>query len=79
MGLIESGRLGARLRNRLHTWYWRARYFWYDTEGGAHARGGLIVVFALVALLDIIKLSITAYRIHAAQQPQTVEPRQWLV
>lgn len=64
MGLMRT------LKGKAHTAYWRGRYFWYDTEGGAYARGGLIVVFALVALLDIVKLSITAYRVHSGQQPQ---------
>lgn len=60
MGLIVSGRLGERLRARIDTLYWRARYWWMDTEGGAQAKLAGFGITSLIVVLDLIKVSIAA-------------------
>lgn len=64
MGMMD------RPMGKAHTWYWRARFWWYDTESGAYAKAGILVVAAIAGVLDIVKLSVTAYRVHTEQQPQ---------
>lgn len=74
MGLIATGRLRERLRLRCDTWYWRARYWWMDTDGGATARAGLLVCMALVVVLDIMHMALAARdaALHPHQPQQAV-------
>lgn len=60
MGLIVSGRLGERARQRLHTWYWRLRYWWMDTPGGHGAQIGVACLAAFVSIVQFIRLGVAA-------------------
>jgi heme/copper-type cytochrome/quinol oxidase subunit 2 len=59
-----------RLPRRLDTWYWRARYWWMDTEQGATAHVVTFVLCALVTVAQVARLAATA--LHPAPQQQAV-------
>lgn len=62
MGLIASNRF-ARVRARLDTWYWRARYWWFDTEAGARFRVVLYVSALLIVCTQLVRMVHAAVRI----------------
>ena len=52
----------ARAGKKLYAWSWRARYWWMDTDSGAHARVGGFCLSTLVVLLQLMRMSIEALR-----------------
>jgi hypothetical protein len=71
MGLIE---LAARAHIRLDTWSWRARYFWFDTEGGAHANAGMRVCLWMLVIVSLVRNMLAArdYALHPERQQEAV-------
>lgn len=55
MGLIERAIAGTRI----HVWYWRARYWWMDTDTGAQAHVLVFCVAVLVTIIELIKMFTT--------------------
>ena len=54
MGLIDSVR-------RLHyVWSWRARYWWLDTRGGERAHLAVMAMFALVFVVQLLRMFVAA-------------------
>lgn len=75
MALIERTRLGERLRARLDDAQWRVRYWWLDTESGAHAHVGAFVVACLVLVYQLFKIALRVM----LPPPAPVEPQQAIV
>ena len=71
--------MGLTYRNRIaqcaHVWYWRARYWWMDTEAGAQTHVVAFCVAVLVTIVELIKMFTTV--------PAPAEPvkavYQWVV
>lgn len=59
MGLIVSGRIGERVRMCLDNAYWRARYWWFDTESGAFGHSAVFVISCLVVVFQTARLALT--------------------
>jgi hypothetical protein len=62
--------LTATLRRKADTWYWRARYWWFDTEGGAWARSSAVVLSALVVIAQTVRLAMGARAPERVDHPQ---------
>ena len=60
MGLIVSGRTGERLRKQMRVLYWRLRFWWMDTEGGADARVAGFCLALAVAVAHVARMSMEA-------------------
>lgn len=43
--------LKLKLRRKAHTLYWRGRYWYFDTKGGAYAQAGGLILIS-VALIE---------------------------
>lgn len=61
MGLIDYARRKAGI------WYWRARYWWMDTDSGREAR---VVAFAALLLLSAVAIVRTALQPVPPAEPQ---------
>lgn len=53
--------LTGYLLGKGNTLYWRLRYWWYDTEGGAHARAAAFVLSCLVLVGQTVRLMLAAW------------------
>lgn len=61
--------LKARIDHRLGVWHWRLRYWWLDTESGAHAHIWAFCMALLVLALQLVRMAIAAlHPAPAAQQ-----------
>lgn len=60
MAMIERTRLGERLRARYDDAVWRLRYWWLDTESGAHAHVTAFVAALLVLVYQVFKMALVA-------------------
>jgi hypothetical protein len=49
MGLIRT------LQRKADTLYWRLRYWWFDTQGGAYARAGGLVLISLAMVEQSVR------------------------
>jgi hypothetical protein len=54
MGLMSA------LRRKAHTLYWRLRYWWFDTEGGAWGRAGALVLGCIAVIVQSVRVAIAA-------------------
>lgn len=64
------GSLIRRLPRRLDTWYWRARYWWMDTEQGITAR---VCAFVLCVLLTVAQMArLGAAALHPPAQQHAI-------
>lgn len=70
MALIERTRLGERLYARYDDARWRLRYWWLDTESGAHAHVGAFVAALLVLVYQVFKMALVAVLPPAAGAPE---------
>lgn len=61
MGLIPI------LRRKADTAYWRLRYWWFDTESGAHARALALVVSCLVVVVQTARFVTAPHDAASAQ------------
>ena len=52
--------LRARARHRAFVWYWKARYWWMDSEHGTWARVGLQALLVVVSLDQMIRGTVAA-------------------
>lgn len=52
MGLIK------RYRRLHYVWSWRVRYWWLDTRQGEIAHRAVMVVFALIAVAQVLRMTI---------------------
>ena len=52
--------LRARASHRANVWYWRARYWWMDTEDGQQSRTALLCLSVLVVIIQLIKMFVAA-------------------
>lgn len=48
------------LNHRINVWYWRARYWWMDTEDGQHTHVAAFCVAVLIVVIQIIRMGIAA-------------------
>lgn len=62
MGVIPAVRCSERLRRARYVVGWRLRYWWMDTEGGAKTRATVLVLAALAALLQLVRMAVEAVR-----------------
>ena len=69
--------LNVMIGHRLHVWSWRIRYWWLDTESGAHAQVMGFCLGALVVLVQTIKIVLAS--LLAAHAPHPHEPQKAVV
>ena len=43
------------IRRKANTLYWRLRYWWYDTQGGAYARAGGMVMVSIALIEESVR------------------------
>lgn len=60
MGLIKHSRLRDRIAYKCDTWYWRARYWWMDTRGGAEAHVVAFCLALFVVIAQLVRMSVAA-------------------
>lgn len=77
MGVIESGRVGERLRKRCSVLHFRLRYWWLDTETGADARLAFFCLALLVCVAHFATLAVQATQLDAGGQVRA--PYWWVV
>ena len=73
------GRLSIRDRvsHRANVWYWRVRYFWFDTENGAWTRAGIIGALVLLSISQMIGAAVNVYTLATTDEP--VKAYVWVV
>jgi hypothetical protein len=54
MGLMRT------LRRKGDTLYWRLRYWWFDTQNGAYARAGALVLVSIALIEESVRAVIVA-------------------
>lgn len=69
--------LRARARHRAYVWYWRARYWWMDSEQGTWARVGLQGLLVVIALDQMIRGTVGMLAPHDPSEP--VKAYVWVV
>lgn len=76
--MISHVRINKRIRVVLDNGYWRARYWWFDTEGGAYAHSAVFVISCLVVIFQTAR-----FAVHATLPPPPGEPQKaiywWVV
>lgn len=52
--------LMPRIRRLRYVWGWRLRYWWLDTESGAHAHALVFCLAVLTVIMQMIRMAIRA-------------------
>lgn len=65
MGVIVRNRLYERLDDVR----WRIRYWWMDTDAGNRTRVACICLAALVAIVQVIRVTVATVLPHATDEP----------
>lgn len=78
MAVIKPNRLSERLYARYDDARWRLRYWWLDTDSGAHAHVGAFVAALLVLAYQVFKMALVAVLPPPADAPHTM-PVWWVV
>ena len=60
MGLI------AAIRRAGYTWYWRARHWYMDTQGGREAKVALFVLGCCAVVVQVTRMTVSALSAPAA-------------
>lgn len=68
MGRLSELIAPAR-RRRCKAWYWRARYWWMDTDEGKRAHVVTFCLLVLVVLIQFIRMGIEALLPRPADEP----------
>lgn len=66
-----------RVSHRATVWYWRARYFWFDTENGAWTRAGIIGALVLLSISQMIGAAVSLHTLATTDEP--IKAYTWLV
>lgn len=58
------------LKHRINVLYWRARYWWMDTDDGQQTHVAMLCTAVLIGILQIIKMGIAAAMPAHAPAPE---------
>lgn len=70
--MVTAGAHRGRIGRRINAWRWRLRYWWLDTESGAHAQVALFCVGVLAVVIELVRMTVAALH-HVAPAPGEVQ------